>query len=136
MKKIGYKKILFVILLAIVIFSISTISMATFTKMNPQQGAGTEQMKSIANIILGILQVIAVGTAVIMLVILAIKYMTAAPSEKGEIKKSLTIYIIGALVLFAGAGILKIIEVVASDINGATNGGKSSTSTSTVRRWT
>ena len=134
MRKIRYKKILLIIFLALLIFSISTVSLATFTEMKPSQGAGTEQMKSIANIILGILQVIAVGTAVIMLVILAIKYMTAAPSEKAEIKKSMTVYIIGAVVLFAGAAILKVIETVATDINNATNG-KSSV-TSNVKRWT
>ncbi len=133
MRKIGYKKILLIIFLALLIFSISTVSLATFTEMKPSQGAGTEQMKSIANIILGILQVIAVGTAVIMLVILAIKYMTAAPSEKAEIKKSMTVYIIGAVVLFAGAAILKVIETVATDINNATNG-KSSV-TNNVKRW-
>lgn len=134
MRKIRYEKILLIIFLALLIFSISTVSLASFTQMKPTQGPGTEQMKSIAGIILGILQVIAVGTAVIMLVILAIKYMTAAPSEKAEIKKSMTVYVIGALVLFAGAGILKIIEVVATDINSVTNG-KSSVS-SDVKRWT
>ena len=121
MKKVTYKKILLIIFIAILVFSISTVSFASLVQMQPSvTGPGTSQVKGIANIILGIIQVIAVAVAVIMLVVLAIKYISAAPSEKGEIKKSLTVYIVGALVLFAGAGLLNIIQLVAKDITKAT----------------
>lgn len=81
---------------------------------------GTNEIKSVAGIILGIIQVIAVAVAVIMLVVLAVKYMAAAPGEKADVKKSLTVYIVGALILFAGAGLLNIIQTVANDINSKT----------------
>ncbi len=44
-----------------------------------------------------------------MLVYVAIKYMSAAPSEKAEFKKSATAYIVGAVVLFAASNILGVI---------------------------
>ena len=60
--------------------------------------------------ILTIAQVIGVGVAVIMLIVLAIKYISAAPSDKAEIKKHMVVYIVGAVVLFAASGILEIIK--------------------------
>ena len=60
--------------------------------------------------ILTITQVIGVGVAVIMLIVLAIKYISAAPSDKAEIKKHMVVYVVGAVVLFAASGILEIIK--------------------------
>lgn len=56
------------------------------------------------------------GVAIIMLIVMAIKYISAAPSEKAEIKKGVTIYIVGAIVLFAASGILGIIKGFASNV--------------------
>ncbi len=64
--------------------------------------------------IINIVQVVGMGVAIIMLVVMAIKYISAAPSEKAELKKSATIYIVGAIVLFAATGILQVIKNFAS----------------------
>ena len=118
MKKSIYKKILFIIILIVLMFMISTESFASIVNMQPNTNfAGATQVKGVAEILLGILQVVAVAVAVIMLVVLAIKYMTASPGEKAEVKKSLTVYAIGALVLFASAGILNLIQTLADDVN-------------------
>lgn len=65
---------------------------------------------NIMNIILGITQVIGIAIAVIMLIVLAIKYISAAPGDKAEIKKHAVVYIVGAVVLFGAAGLLGIIR--------------------------
>lgn len=65
--------------------------------------------KFIATII-NLVQVVGMGVAIIMLVVMAIKYISAAPSEKAELKKSATIYVVGAIVLFAASGILQVIK--------------------------
>lgn len=65
---------------------------------------------SILNTILGIVQVIGVAVAVIMLIVLAIKYISAAPGDKAEIKKHAVVYIVGAVVLFGASGLLGIIK--------------------------
>lgn len=70
--------------------------------------AGT--FSSILNTILGIVQVIGVAVAVIMLIVLAIKYISAAPGDKAEIKKHAVVYIVGAVVLFGASGLLGIIK--------------------------
>ena len=49
--------------------------------------------------------------------IIAMKYMSAAPGDKAEIKKSATIYVTGAVILFASAGILNIISEFSNNIS-------------------
>ena len=63
-----------------------------------------------------VVQVIGVGVAVIMLVVLAIKYISAAPSDKAEIKKHAVVYVVGSIVLFAATGILQIVKNFAGNV--------------------
>lgn len=63
---------------------------------------------------INLVQVVGMAVAIIMLIVMAIKYISAAPSEKAEIKKSATIYIVGAIVLFAATGILQVVKNFAS----------------------
>lgn len=74
-------------------------------------GAATSTQK-IANQILGIVQVVAVSVAVIMLIVLAIKYISSAPNDKAEIKKNAIVYVVGAVLLFGATGILQIIKTL------------------------
>ena len=69
-----------------------------------------ESAQKILQSVLTVAQVIGVGVAVIMLIVLAIKYISAAPSDKAEIKKHMVVYVVGAIVLFAASGILEIIK--------------------------
>ena len=52
-----------------------------------------------------------------MLIVLAIKYISAAPSDKAEIKKHAVVYVVGAIVLFAASGILQIIKNFAGNVH-------------------
>ena len=56
------------------------------------------------------IRIIGVCFAVVMLLTVAMKYMSAAPGDKADIKKSAVAYVVGAIVLFAVTGILTIIE--------------------------
>ena len=74
-------------------------------------GSGASQAASnVIGMIINIAQVIGMGVAIIMLVVLAIQYIAASPEGKAEIKKNATIYIVGAVILFAASGILGIIR--------------------------
>ena len=66
--------------------------------------------KSIVGTIITIVRVIGVGIALIILIVLAMKYMMAAPGDKADVKKHAVPFIVGATVLFAATGILGIIE--------------------------
>ena len=66
--------------------------------------------------IIGIVQYICYAAAVILLVILGVRFMTASPEGKAEIKKSAIIYIVGAVLVFAAGLILGLIVNTATPI--------------------
>jgi preprotein translocase subunit SecG len=63
--------------------------------------------------ILGLAQIVGVGVATIMLVVLAIKYMSSAPGDKAEIKKHAVVYVVGAILIYAASGVLAILQAFA-----------------------
>lgn len=71
-------------------------------------------VSTIIGSLITIVQIIGVGVAIIMLIVLAIKYISAAPGDKAEIKKHAVVYVVGAIVLFAASGILGIIKQFAA----------------------
>lgn len=120
------KKVISVILLTILLIcSYNLISSATYSTVNIEyitdganDSSGTaESMNNISGAILTIVQIIGLGLAVIMLIVIAIKYMVSAPSDRADIKKSATIYVVGAIVLFSASGILGIIRKFSKNIN-------------------
>lgn len=79
----------------------------------------TEIATSTTNImgsIITTIKVIATGVAVMILIVLAMKYMMASAGDKAEIKKHAVVYVVGAVVLFATTGILTIIDNFAGAI--------------------
>lgn len=65
---------------------------------------------------LGIAQIVAIGVATIMLVVLAIKYIVSSPGDKAEIKKHAVVYIVGAVFIYGSVGILNIIQAFAREM--------------------
>lgn len=48
--------------------------------------------------------------AVVILIVIACKYMIAAPGERADMKNYLQMYVTGSLVLFGAAGLVGIIR--------------------------
>ena len=101
------KKIISIILLAIVVISIfGTTVMATEPKgLKDVQGdtIGTTTINQAGRNIVSILQAVGVVLSVIMLIVIGIKYMMGSAEEKAEYKKSLMPYVIGAALIFAAS---------------------------------
>ena len=76
--------------------------------------SGTGLETTVKNII-GIVQFICYAAAVILLVILGVKWISAAPEGKADIKKSAVIYVVGAALVFAAGAILQVIKKVADN---------------------
>lgn len=72
--------------------------------------------RTVSQSIITIARVISMGVAITMLIVLAMKYMMAAPGEKASIKKSAVTYVVGAVVMFAAYGILTIIQEFAKGV--------------------
>ena len=79
--------------------------------------------------IAGIVAAIGVAVALVILIWLGIKYMTASPDGKADVKKSAVPYIIGAVVIFAASGILGIIAGFADGLFSGGGGGDSTPKT-------
>lgn len=117
------RKVIKIVLIFLIIFIFSNLfinitSRASFSSIDvnfvtdgAKDSSGTaKSVNSIVGSVLTVCQVAGSGIAVIMLIVLAIKYLTAAPSDKADIKKSAMIYIVGAVILFSASGILGIIR--------------------------
>lgn len=108
-------KLFVALIIAILVLSIGSVVLgySIYTSPNtiqPIGNTGVTTVQLIAGNLLSIAQAIGIAVAVIILVVLAIKYITASASDKAEIKKSAVGYIVGAVLLFAGSGILAIIQ--------------------------
>ena len=81
-------------------------------KINADSGVA-----SLGGQIVGIIQVVGIVVAVVILLILGIKYMTGSAQEKAEYKKTMIPYIIGAILIFAASTIVNVIFNLATSIN-------------------
>ena len=72
--------------------------------------------QDIVGAILNVTRIIGTGIALIMLVVVAMKYMMAAPGERADIKKHAVVYVVGAIVLFGASQLLGIIQKFAQNI--------------------
>ena len=119
-------KVMAVILLAVMIVasvctSVNALSFDQVDTKSVTNGASdtsgaADSINRIVGSVLTIVQVVGCGVAVIMLIVLAIKYISAAPGDKADIKKHAVVYVVGAVVLFAASGILQIVKNFASNI--------------------
>lgn len=84
-------------------------SLISNSETDKPTGASNTAMNVVATVISSV-RIIGVCFAVVMLLTVAMKYMSSAPGDKADIKKSAVAYVVGAIVLFAVTGILTIIE--------------------------
>lgn len=113
-------KIIAVLLIAIALVTLATtIVRATngFVEIKPQDpGKPATTISTTAGKILYIVRIIGMAVAVIMLTILGIKYVAASPNEKAEYKKGMTIYVVGAVLLFGASFLLGVVQDFVSEI--------------------
>lgn len=75
---------------------------------------------SAINTVIGLLQYVGSGIALIVITILGIKYILASPSEKADVKKSIMPILIGCLLLFGGVNIAGLITKFTNGATGQT----------------
>ncbi len=76
----------------------------------------TPVIDNIGGTVISVIRVVAVTIAMVMLLVIAMRYMVAAPGERADLKKHATAYVIGAFILFGVTGILTILVNFASQI--------------------
>ncbi len=73
------------------------------------QAGDTTKLTEIGGKIVNIIQVAGIIIAIVVILVIGIKYMTGSVEQKAEYKKTMIPYIVGALLLFAGTTIVKIV---------------------------
>lgn len=122
-KEIKIAKILSIVLIVLVtLITISNIALADtdlagkITEIGQGNSTDTGKVVSLGQTIVTVMQVIGVVVAIVILLVLGIKYMVGSAEEKAEYKKTMMPYVIGAFMIF---GATTIVNVVYSVISGA-----------------
>lgn len=110
-------KIISIILVVMTILSAFSMVFASGPSIpTPSNPKGSTDVNNIAGGVIYIIQIIAFAAAVIMLIFVGIKFITASPEAKAEIKKTAVIYIVGAILLFGASGVLALIQTLATNV--------------------
>lgn len=123
MKKSTTKNIVTILISIMLLFAFCSSSLAVFTTSDYQpsdmhDAKGADTIKNIGNTIIGIIQIIGTILSVLVLAIIGIKYMLGSAEERAEYKKSMTPYVIGAVMVFAITNLLGIIAPIAKNLWG------------------
>lgn len=116
-KAIRVVSIVMLVILLVGAFAVPTLAANINLSEFEGETEGTDGIKNLFSNVIGIVQIVGTGIAIIMLIVLAIKYLMAAPSEKANIKSSALIYVVAAVILFAAVNILGVIQEWSSELN-------------------
>lgn len=104
-------KLLSVLLVAIMLITTTTsVFAAKFDDVTSKMNAhvddiDAEKITTTSGGIMGILQVVGMVLAVLILIVLGIKYMMGSAQEKADYKKAFIPYIVGAILIFAASAL-------------------------------
>ena len=76
-------------------------------------------VSSVTGTVLAVLRYAGMGIAMISLVLIAIKYLSASPGEKADYKKNLVVFAVGGIGMFAAGTIVDILMQVSDKIKAA-----------------
>ena len=121
MEKKFNKALVIIYIILIVVGLGNTFSLAVWDRQNELRNKSeltaesdlTKKIQDIGGIAITVTRVIAMGIGLSMLIILGIKYMTSAPSDKAQIIKHAWVYFVGAFIMFASSGIITLIAETA-----------------------
>ena len=106
MKKIYRVLFIMAIFLIIIMIAHSTKAIDTDRYTDIYTDPGASEIEDLGSKVLGIVEVVAAGVAIIMVTVVGIKYILASPNEKADLKGNLIMITIGAILIFGGARIL------------------------------
>ena len=116
------KKVLAVLVMALLVVAVfNTYAFAIDAEGIAGQLTGTatpasDSVTNVGNQIIGIITTVGVVVAVIVLLVLGIKYMMGSASEKAEYKKTMIPYLVGAILIFGASAITKVVVSLRSGI--------------------
>lgn len=110
-------RIITIISTVVLILCLCTLSFADSpSDLKPSTG-NTDQIKNVGQKIMGILQTVGIVVAVVVLMVLGIKYMMGSAEEKAEYKKTMIPYVVGAILIFGATTIANMVYQFANGLN-------------------
>ena len=109
-----------IILAMLLVFTTSVMAVDPATIAGSLTGTASDaqdQVTNIGNQIIGIITTVGVVVAVVVLLVLGIKYMMGSASEKAEYKKTMIPYLVGALLIFGASAITKVVVSLGAGIS-------------------
>lgn len=105
---------------------IATLAGVAFAAVDPEQVisgvengstvSDTSDIEKIGANIVNIIQVVGIVIAIIVLLIIGIRYLVGSPEQKSEYKKTMVPYIVGAVLVFAGTSIVKVVYQLSTQV--------------------
>ena len=106
-----------VVIALTVIVSLCNVCMAIeVTDIKPNTKVQSTNLTNIGSNIAGIIRNVGIVLAVVILMILGIKYMVGSAAEKADYKKSMIPYLVGAIILFGAAGIAQVVVSLSGNL--------------------
>lgn len=125
MKKKLFKIILIIVMIINIFistaqaFTLSDIlnSGKSFINSSEDDNVSDTDINELSKSIFNILQVIAITAALVMILILGIKYITGSVEEQANVKKTMIPFIVGCIAAFGAFGIWKVVVDTIQGIN-------------------
>jgi hypothetical protein len=122
MTKHKFFKIIIAIIVAFSIFMLISNSVFAYHEVNLTAFDNYKDKSDASNITynvigsaINIVQIVAAGVAIIMLIALAIQWIYASPDRQAAIKaKAVRHYIVGAILIFSSVGLLELVKKFAT----------------------
>lgn len=111
--------ILAIVTMSVISFADGTGSGVTPGDFKPGTVTATSGILQLGGQIVAVVRTVGVLVAVVILLILGIKYMMGSAEEKADYKKSMIPYLVGAVLIFAASTITGIVYDMANALNGS-----------------
>jgi hypothetical protein len=117
-KKIAKVLIIFIILIS----TIYTISNADnfgtdFSADTSKLGKGKDLLETGGATVVSFIRVLGAGISIIIILVLAMKYMMAAPGDRADVKRSMIPFVIGAFIFFGASQILSLLYTLSKQVS-------------------
>lgn len=99
-----------IVSLANYVFADAQSAVSSFNGSVAKVSEADAMSKKIIGTILSVVRTIAAAVAIVILVVIACKYLLASAGDRADIKKYAVNYIIGAIIMFSASGLMGIIK--------------------------
>lgn len=125
MKKNKLKNLLKIILSLLIVISFISFSASVYGEGNdnfktnqfsaPEETKVDDLVNNSAETVVAVLRVVSVAIAIVVLLVIAMKYMISAPGDRADIKKHAVAYVVGTFILFGATQIIALLIDIANN---------------------